>query len=177
MLSQQTVWASQNITFRIACPKMDCPSFLFAIKGLCTNNADLIESCIRKIWNNEMMTQFIYDGIAVIEESEHNNAQCSIQLFKDSMWVKMLETKGQGGLQKPTFNVYVNGNFINDSNAWSNIWTHLANRSYHSSKFEHGHNLIMPNHCGMCYGVDHPRGMCPFPEIDGWMGPNKTNFF
>jgi hypothetical protein len=93
------------------------------------------------------------------------------------MWVETLETKGQGGLQKPTFNVYANGNFINDSNVWSNIRTHLPNRSYYSSKFGRGHNLIMLNHCGIYHGVDHPHRMCPFPEIDGWMGPNETNFF
>jgi hypothetical protein len=85
MLSQQTVWAFQNITFRIAHPEMDCPSFLFAIKGLCTNNVDLVESCICETWNDEMMTQFIHDRIAVMEELESNNAQCSIQLFKNSM--------------------------------------------------------------------------------------------
>jgi len=34
ILMQQTVWASQNITFRIAPPEMNCPDFLFAIKGL-----------------------------------------------------------------------------------------------------------------------------------------------
>jgi hypothetical protein len=111
----------------------------------------------------------------MMEEPECDNALHSIQLFKDSMWVKMLKTKGQGGLQKPTFNVYANGKFINNTNAWSNIQTHLASRSYHSSKFGHGKNLIALNHCGLCHGVDHLHGMCPFPEIDGWMGLNDVD--
>jgi len=46
MLLQQTVWASQTITFRIIPPEMTCPSFLFAIKGLHTNSKDLVEKCI-----------------------------------------------------------------------------------------------------------------------------------
>ena len=138
MLTQQTVWASQNITFRIAHPEMNCPSFLFAIKGLQTNSKDVVKNCVRETWNNEMTTLFIQNGIATVEEKERNNVIQSIQSFKDSMWVEMLETKGQGGLQKPTFNVYANGNFINNTNAWSNIRTHLAGRSYHNSKFGHG---------------------------------------
>ena len=175
ILTQQTVWASKNITFRILRPEMNCPSFLFAIKGLRTNNADLVETCVRETWNDETTTQFLLEEVTAMKESERDNALRSLQLFKDSMWVEMLKTKGQGGLQKPTFNVYANGKFINNTNAWSGIRTHLAGRSYHSSKFGHGTNLVTPNHCGLCHGADHPRGMCPFPEIDGWMGPIDTD--
>jgi hypothetical protein len=34
ILIQQTMWASQNITFRIICPEMKCPTLLFTVKGL-----------------------------------------------------------------------------------------------------------------------------------------------
>ena len=93
------------------------------------------------------------------------------------MWIKLLETKGHGGLPRPTFNMHANGDFIDDTNTWSNIQTHLASRSYHSSKFGHRQNLIMLNHCGLCHGVDHLQGLCPFPEIDSWLGPNDTGTF
>jgi len=112
-----------------------------------------------------------------MEESECKNTMHLIKLFIKSMWVEMLETKGQGDVQKPTFNVHTNGNHINDSNAWSNIRTHLAGRSYHNIKFGHGKNLITPNHCGLCHRVDHPRGMCPFPELNDWKGPRETDAF
>jgi hypothetical protein len=123
------------------------------------------------------MTQFIYNGVVMMEESECKKALKSIQLFKDSMWVELLVTKGQGGLQRPTYNMHMNGDFINDTNAWSNICTHLANRNYHSSKFGHGQTLIALNHCGLCHRADHPQGLCPFPEIDSWLGPNNTDTY
>ena len=177
ILTQQTVWASQNITFRITPPEMKCPSFLFAIKGLRTNSANIVKSCIYKMWNDKTTTQFIQNGIAAMPENEHANAARSIQAFKDSMWVEILETKGQGGLQKPTFNIFVNGDLIDKSNTWSNIWTHLAGRSYYNSKFGNGQNLAKLNHCSLCHGVDHPHGMCPFPKINGWKGIDEANFF
>lgn len=184
VLTQQTVWASQAITFRISPPEMICPSFLFAIKGLRTNNLELVEKCVRDTWNDDITTQFIQNGVAAMKDNDRNNILLSIQKFKDSMWVESIPTKGQGGIQKPTFNVHANGQLIDDSNAWSNIRTHLASRSYHSSKFGHGQNLIAPNHCGLCHGVDHPRGLCPFPGIDGWKGlgepdtvPQRTGKF
>ena len=121
ILTQQTVWASQNIAFRISRPEMTCPTFLFAIKGLRTNNADLVENCVRETWNDEATTQFFYNGVATMAETERANALRTIQLFKDSMWIELLETKGQGGLPRPTFNVHANGDFIDDTNTWSNI--------------------------------------------------------
>lgn len=175
ILMQQTVWASQIITFRVSPPEMSCPTFLFAIKGLRTNSLELVEQCVRDTWNDNITSRFFQNGIAAMKEHERENATLSIQRFKDSMWVEALETKGQGGIRKPTFNVHANGNLIDNPNAWSDIRTHLVGRNYHSSKFGHGQNVIAPNHCGLCHGVDHPRGMCPFPEIDGWKGPREMD--
>ena len=87
---------------------MTCPSFLFAIKGLHTNSKDLIEKCIQDTWNDDITTQFIQNGVALMGKKERNNAIRLIQKFKDSMWTELLDTKGEGGIQKPTFNVYAN---------------------------------------------------------------------
>jgi len=101
----------------------------------------------------------------------------SIQMFLDSMWVEMLETKGQGSFKKPTFNVHADSSYINNPNAWLNIRSHLATRDYYSSKFRHGRNVSPPNHCGLCHRIGHPRGMCPFPGIEGWKGLENTEEF
>ena len=53
---------------------MTCPTFLFAIKGLRTNNADLVENCICKTWNDKATTQFFYNGVAMMVEMECANA-------------------------------------------------------------------------------------------------------
>jgi len=128
-------------------------------------------------WNDEITTSFFQNGIAKMGESERAAISHSVQLFKESMWVKNLEKKVQGGTKKPIFNIFANGNFINDSNTWSSIRTHLANRTYYDSKFSEGENNAIPEHCGLCHGIDHPRGMCPFLKLDGWMGPDDTNIY
>ena len=46
ILMQQSVWASRNITFRVAPPEMSCPSFLFTIKGLRANSEKQVKDCI-----------------------------------------------------------------------------------------------------------------------------------
>jgi len=70
VLVQQTVWASQNITFRVPLPEMNCPSFLFTIKGLRINSAKPVEDCIQDTWNDKTTTQFIQNGIARMDEKE-----------------------------------------------------------------------------------------------------------
>lgn len=106
---------------------------------------------------------------------ERNIAHHAIQLFKESMSVKILETKCQGGYKKPKFNVYANSNLINNTSTWSSIRSHLLKRSYYSNKFGQGLNIITPHHCGLCHSINHPRGMCPFPKLDNWMGLVETD--
>ena len=50
ILTQQTVWASQNITFRVAPPEMKCPTILFSIKGLRSNSPVPVTKCIQDTW-------------------------------------------------------------------------------------------------------------------------------
>ena len=126
-------------------------------------------------WNNEITTQFFLNGIASMKGKEHDAAYHSIQLFKESMSVKILATKRQGGYKKPKFNVYANGNFINDTGTWLSIRAYLHERSYCNSKFGQGLNIIASHHCGLCHGVNHPRGICLFPKLEGWMGLVETD--
>ena len=173
ILTQQTVWASQNITFRITTPELKCPTFLFAIKGLRTMEPEVVREIVKDIWNDEITTDFIKNGISNMEESERNNAARAIKAFMDSITVKRLDILGKGATPMPNFNVHADGSIINDTVTWNNIRNHLAERKYHNSSFGQGKVIIAPYNCALCHGVDHPRGMCPFPSLKGWKGPKK----
>ena len=152
---------------------MKCPSFLFAIKGLRTLEPDLVHNTIREMWNNEITQRFIIDGIQTMDENLRDGATQVIQSFLDSVLVTKLDTRDKGSTIKPTFNIYANGDIIDDVKSWVNIRAHLVNCNYHSTMLGQGKTDIIPFCCGLCHGVDHPRGMCPFPDLDGWKGPKK----
>jgi len=133
----------------------------------------LVRDYVYSIWHDNITSQFIQNGIPAMEDNARENALHTVQSFMDSMKVELLEMKSSGGLASPTFNIYADGSIIGETNTWSNIRTHLAGRSYHSSRLGKGQVVITPNNCGLCHGVDHPRGMCPFPSIDGWKGPRR----
>jgi hypothetical protein len=173
MLLKQTIWASQNITFHISTPPMKCPTFLFTIKGLHTLEPNTVRETIRETWNNGTTQSFIQDGLSPLEGEKKERARQAIVAFMNSMWTTCLDTRDRGGILQPVFNVYAEGSIIDDITSWVNIRAHLADLDYYSSKLGHGHAEIAPFHCSLCHGVDHPRGLCPFPAIEGWHGPKR----
>jgi len=74
------------------------------------------------------------------------------------------------------FNIYTNGNIIDDTKSWKKIREHLAERRYQNNHLGTGVTEIAPHHCGLCHGADHPQGLCPFPSIEGWKGPKRKSF-
>jgi hypothetical protein len=173
ILVQQTVWASTNIVFRIASPSLKFPTFMFAIKGLRTKDASLVQEMIKEMWKDEVTTNVIREGVLTIEENARDRAALAIQAFLDSTWVVYLDTRTAGAILDPTFNVHMDGSIINDVRIWSGIRSHLVDRSYHDNSLGRGRAVVAPYHCGLCHGVDHPRGMCPFPSFTDWRGPKR----
>lgn len=147
--------------------------FLFAITGLRTMDPNLVRDFVRETWGDNTTSQYFHDSIQTLEEDACPKATLTIQKFLDSMWITRLDTRSKGATLKPTFNVYANGDIIDNANFWSNMRTHLMERNYYSSQLGQGKAEVNPNHCSLCHGADHPRGLCPFPTIEGWKGPRK----
>ena len=82
-------------------------------------------------------------------------------------------TKKPPPVLKPRFYIYADSSHIKDFQIWAEIRHFLANRSYQNSLLGRGKILLIPHNCGICHGADHPRGMCPFPELPGWQGPKR----
>ena len=71
------------------------------------------------------------------------------------------------------YNIYVDSSGISTGKVWICLRNYLANCTY-SANF-HGTRKIEtpPFHCRICHSTDHPRGLCPFPDIPGWHGSRK----
>ena len=97
----------------------------------------------------------------------------TICLLMDSMWVEKLDTKRAGETMAPSFNIYTDSGGISIDEVWVRLRNHLTAQTYRSSMQGSGKTKAAPFHCGICHGVDHPRGLCPFPDIPGWNGPPR----
>ena len=171
MLLERKVWSSKIITFQVATIYVKRPEFLFTLKGFITPKAANVMASITETWEDPVTTALIRtlaDHAPSPEEKKKWNSQ--LVKFLASVTVRHLDIRSQGGRENPHFNVYANGDLIEDDETWLQFRRYLRNRSYKTMVIGTGRSLQEDFVCGLCHGHDHPRGLCPFPHIPGWNG-------
>jgi uncharacterized protein (DUF736 family) len=170
-LLKRGVWSSHHITFRVTSFYPPCPDFLFSIKGYATTDTDIVHRIVHSAWRDDATGTFINTIVEDFPLGKRANAGQVLSRFIDSMRVKLLPTKESGNILAPRFDVYANGSLIVQEAVWKRLRDYLAGRVYTSLLLDTGTTEVAPYLCGICRGVDHPRGLCPFPDIEGWHGP------
>lgn len=173
MLLDRYVWSSSEITFSVTTLDPVRPDYLFSIKDLTTKSPEEVKTAVQKCWSNSDTTAFLETICQTAPESERLPTTISIKEFINSMWIKKLETKGPGDVDAPTFNVLAKGNYISDDGTWCLLKNFLATQEYALDFQDPGSAGMNFQRCSICYSVDHPRGLCPFPGITGWKGPAR----
>ena len=173
-LLERYVWASTPITFRATPTDPPCPNFLFSIKGLGTMITKDVHDMVHAIWHDNKTTSFITNLINSAPLTDRRQLTTDLQNFIDSLHVIRLDTKGRGNTLAPHFRVFSEGSIIKVDDIWSQIRTFLADRTYTDYLIGRGIVKVSPYKCTLCHGVDHPRGLCPFPTIKGWNGPTNN---
>jgi hypothetical protein len=108
----------------------------------------------------------------VLPDKREAEAQ-NLRHFVDSMTVTRLDIKEKKNVLAPIFNVYANTQFLRNHLVWIQVRTFLANRTYATNMQGRATVRIAPFNCSLCHSTDHPRGLCPFPEVPGWHGPSR----
>ena len=173
LLLDRGVWSSQAITFRATPFYPSNPDYLFTIKGFSLNIEDRILTLVYNVWHDGATAKFAHDLVNATPERERTALTFAIHTFLDSTSVSCLNIKERGGGLTPSFNVYANGNVIPLNETWIQICKYLSERIYYTPLTGRGEVVISPYACGICHGVEHPKGLCPFPGIVGWNGPGK----
>lgn len=171
-LMQRGVWSSSAITFRVVELNPPRPDFLFTLKGFTTRDDTSILNVVKTVWQGHEAQKLIN---GVIDSFSCPNIRDNIHAFLRSVYIKRLNFRTKGNVEAPRFNVYADSRFIPDDDIWFNLRKSLANLPYTTPMLGRGTAEISPSTCSICHGVDHPTGMCEFPEMEGWNGPtHKT---
>ena len=93
------------------------------------------------------------------------------------MSVQLLDIKREGNQADPHFNVFADGEIIDDHKTWIELRKFLKERIYHSTTIGEGKATKVNFVCGLCHGHDHPRGLCQFPHVKGWNGGGRNPRF
>jgi hypothetical protein len=171
LLLARKVWSSIAVTFRVTPLDLPCPNFMFTIKGFTEFANENVQEMVQKVWLDNDLTRGTADIITEIPIDERTTTLVAVHSFLRSVWIERLNTKDSGDSANPRYNVYANGALISKDDLWMKLRRYLANRSYFLYLQGKGTTEISPYTCGICHGVDHPRGLCPFPKIEGWNGP------
>lgn len=148
---------------------------MFTIGGISTHSLDTIIPIVQKVWDSATTKNYVTSLINAVPEEKRGGVENAICLLMDSMWVEKLDTKRTGETMAPSFNIYTDSGGVSIDEVWVLLRNHLSTQIYASSMQGKGRTKAAPFHCGVCHGVDHPRGLCPFPDTPGWNGPTKKH--
>lgn len=174
-LLQRSVWSSPAITFRVIHLHPPCPEFLFTLKDFTMRDDTTILNIVKSTWQSVETQKLINDIIDSFIEDNHSELRNNINAFLISAHIKRLNYRAKGNIEVPRFNVYADSQFILDDDVWFHLRNTLANLTYKSPMQGQGTTVIPLSTCTICHGVDHPTGMCDFPNIEGWNGPTRES--
>jgi hypothetical protein len=172
-LLRPKIWVSAEISFRVIITKPTCPDLLFTITELSSQNADAVRTMVQAAWQQATTRDAIQEIITSFSTANPQAHQPDVDAFITSLWVENLNVREGGGLLTPQFNVYAKGNLFQDHAMWTKIRGVLSRLQYFSNLLGGtGIPMIGLHHCNLCHAADHPRGLCPFPALNGWKGPS-----
>jgi hypothetical protein len=150
-----------------------CPDFLFIIQGFTTLKDEDIVTTVKETWNDETTNNFILSLLDEAPPSARGALKTALTAFIDSIWITRLDIRTKGNCLNPEFRVYAKGELIQDTKTWVRVRRFLANCTYINDEHGQGTTSTTAHLCNLCHGRDHPKGLCPFPLIEGWLGPKK----
>jgi hypothetical protein len=171
-LLHRRVWSSTAITFQVTPLTPSRPNFLFSIiSGLSTGVCEDVYNMVKAVWQDTQSVAFYQSILGNRSDNKRPSTQLALEKFVSTMCIQCINTKIKGGILSPKFNVYTDTKDIYNHLAWSQIRNYLAKRTYKTTMLGQGSVMIAPHKCAICHGVDHPKGMCPFPDVPNWNGP------
>jgi hypothetical protein len=169
----QKVWSSKSISFQVVPFAAGCPTFLFSIKTLTTTMMGNIFDMVKAVWQSQNTKDFISMMLLDIPACERGKATTEIDNFLESMSILCLDIKVTGNSLDPHFNVYTDSSILSDDRVWTTLCSYLFAAAYIAKLQGCTATDKIPFRCSLCHSIDHPRGLCPFPNLPGWNGPKR----
>ncbi|KAF8272770.1 hypothetical protein EI94DRAFT_1795771 [Lactarius quietus] len=168
---QHKVWSSKATTFRVAPFATTCPTFLFMIKDLYTVGLKDIFPIVRVVWDNEKTLQFVEELVNKVQAEDRAKVADEFNLLLASLKLMRLDIREARNNLCPRFNVYAESTNVSNDKLWTCLQAFLIGCKYISPMEAFPATTEQtPFICNYCHGVDHPRGLCPFPALPGWNG-------
>lgn len=173
MLHQGT-YSSRLITFHVFKICWTLPRFICGFSGFTSTDELAIKVAIRNALQEEHAIELITDLVSGNPHFRHVTTGNAFYRVLNSLEITVIDNRLPGGFRAPIVNIYMDSPTV-DPAKWI-VWRNFVFSLKISTDFL-GTATGMPNRpCTGCHSADHPRGLCPFPNIPGWNGPGSTSY-
>jgi hypothetical protein len=164
---------SKEVAFQTIPVDQPLPTLMCIIAGLTTSDPALA----RSIALENLQTEGV---LAALEELQNEYACKEVPFTSwtlasaiNHLSVQRLDTKAAGGYDVPEYALHIETPLPGYDEAWYAFRKIITSRTFSSDM--HGVGIVMnPGHkCTLCNGMDHPRGLCPLPDVPLYYGPSR----
>ena len=175
MLANRVIWRTKFLRFTAYKLVDNRLAFLGAIKHLSNYYSDKDSPSLRNniilIWKQGNGVESLIHDLLLETESKMLCGddtpvidQASIDEIIDSLCVRFMPVAKAGGVPNPFTNLYLEKNPFNNDQ-WHRLKVMVSTTLYDTEL--HGRwEFWSAWTCSMCHGIDHPRGLCPFDNLE-----------
>ncbi|KAF7790931.1 hypothetical protein EIP86_001890 [Pleurotus ostreatoroseus] len=168
---EQRVIATPRVAMLISEYGVPMPVLIGVLTGFRSSNEDEIYLLVR-----DRMEDLIPFIMTKAYENPEIAGAITLKAFADrilaSVRVKHLPMRGEGGRADPHFYIYASLPLTHFP-SFREVQLRLAQADWGHSFAGSGRFTILEDpFCSFCHGADHPRGLCPFPAVPGWIAPS-----
>lgn len=173
---EQRIWSVPQVTFEAYPFESNViPTLILCLAGFICPDDDTITNAVKTAWLQPLaITQLAEillsaDPRSFSGEKGALRAQNAVKAMATSARSELLNYRTPGGAPSPRWNVYVTSP-TSRIGAWAKIKEYVDELLYPSTLSGTGSTRKFFL-CTLCHSCNHPRGLCPFPSVQGWHGP------
>ncbi|KAL6299922.1 hypothetical protein BKA93DRAFT_753069 [Sparassis latifolia] len=162
----QYMYSTLEISFYCVDTRWTIPNFICSVSGFMFSVSNSFLAEVRARLESE---ETLRNLIQIIGQENIPRAQRTIASFR----LTVLDIKRRGSNLTPVVNIYCEPpmDILPIWIVWRN---YIYNLKFETSLLGTGTGT-QNWYCTICHAFDHPRGLCPFPDILGWNGPLHRN--
>lgn len=149
------------------------PSFILPIQGFVAPQRDFarIQLHIAKCLKDAGVRQRAFNLISATRPlTDDATKNLMVDEIMASLQLELVEARAPGGLPSPVINIFLNSPLV-DADTWKTQWRAcIRSISFASNIYgPRAHAMVPCYTCLTCHSNTHPTGLCPFPELKGWL--------
>ncbi len=170
------VWSTEVATIFIAPAFPRMTSFLFTLDGLSylTSSQNRVERLVRNAWlASPDVLNFVHSNGSYLSA----DPMVAIRTFTDSVRVRpFVVGNARRSGSRAVWGIYASP-ISQTPEIQNRLIETVASLSYGdpSGIGGRGRRIERGFRCTRCRGIDHPSGLCPYPEVQEWMGPGPLS--